>query len=108
MGTATRQQCGILVRRQLKIAEPYPKKLANRISAAAENLFTLLRYEGMEPTNNTAEREIQSVLIHHKVRGQIGSENGMRRFGVLLTCILTWQKRRLNFYQKPDRILMAQ
>ena len=108
MEGATGRQCDVLVKRLLEIAKPYPAGLAGKISSAAGNLFTFLRYEGMEPTNNAAEREIRSVVLHRKVRGQIGSEGGMRRFGILLTCILTWRKRKLNFYQELERVLMAQ
>ena len=108
MEGATGRQCDVLVKRLLEIAKPYPAGLAGKISSAAGNLFTFLRYEGMEPTNNAAEREIRSVVLHRKVRGQIGSEGGMRRFGILLTCILTWRRRKLNFYQELERVLMAQ
>ena len=61
----------------------------------------------MEPTNNSVEREIRYPVIHRKVRGQIGSKEMMSRFGTLLTCILTWRKQKLNFYQEMDRILLA-
>ena len=108
MEGATERQCDALVKRLPEIAKPYPAGLAGKIPSAAGNLFTLLRYEGMEPTNNAAEREIRSVVLHRKVRGQIGSEGGMRRFGILLTCILTWRRRKLNFYQELERVLMAQ
>ena len=45
-------------------------------------------------------------VIHRRVRGQIGSTEKMARFGILLTCILTWRKQKLNFYQEMDRILL--
>ena len=108
VGTATAQQCEALVKRLLDIAATYPGKFANKLASATGNLFTFLLYEGMEPTNNAAEREIRSLVIHRKIRDQIGSKERMRRFGALLTCILTWRKRGLNFYQEMDRILQVQ
>ena len=45
-------------------------------------------------------------VIHRRVRGQIGSTEKMARFGILPTCILTWRKQKLNFYQEMDRILL--
>ena len=60
-------------------------------------------HDDMEPTNNAAEKEIQSVMIHRKVCGQIGSKREIRRFDTLLTCILAWLKRGLNYYHDVDR-----
>ena len=88
IGTATTQQCWVLVKRLLEIAVSYPGKFANKLASATRNLFTFLQHEDMELTNNHAEREIRYLAIHHKVRGQIGSEREMQRFGTLLTCIL--------------------
>ena len=51
--------------------------------------------------------EIRYPVIHRKVRGQIGSTGKMARFGILLTCILTWRKQKLNFYREMDRVLLA-
>ena len=107
MKTATASQCGVLKERLLEIAASYPRGLTNKIASASDHLFTFLLHEGMEPTNNSVEREIRYPVIHRKVRGQIGSAGKMARFGILLTCILTWRKQKLNFYQEMDRILLA-
>ena len=107
MGAATVSQCGVLKERLLVIAASYPQKLTNKLTSAADYLFIFLLHEGMEPTNNSVEREIRYPVIHRKVRGQIGSKEMMSRFGTLLTCILTWRKQKLNFYQEMDRILLA-
>ena len=107
MGTATASQCGVLKERLLEIAASYPRGLANKLASASNHLFTFLLHEGMEPTNNSVEREMRYPVIHRKVRGQIGSTEKMARFGILLTCILTWRKQKLNFYQEMDRILLA-
>ena len=107
MKTATASQCGVLKERLLEIAASYPRGLTNKIASASDHLFTFLLHDGMEPTNNSVEREIRYPVIHRKVRGQIGSAGKMARFGILLTCILTWRKQKLNFYQEMDRILLA-
>ena len=105
MGAATVSQCGVLKERLLVIAASYPQKLTNKLTSAADYLFIFLLHEGMEPTNNSVEREIRYPVIHRKVRGQIGSKEMMSRFGTLLTCILTWRKQKLNFYREVDHIL---
>ena len=105
--TATAPQCEVLKERLLGMAASYPRGLANKIASASGHLFTFLLHEGMEPINNSVEREIRCPVIHRKVRGQIGSAGKMAEFGMLPACILTWRKQKLNFYQEMDRILLA-
>ena len=108
MGSATPGQCEVLVQRTIQIAQTYPGKLAGKIVSAAPYLFTFLLHPNMQPTNNHSERELRPIVLRRKVSGQIGSVNGMRRFGILFTCLLTWRKRNLNIYSELDRILMPQ
>ena len=75
-------------------------------ASASDHLFTFLLHDGMEPTNKSVEREMRYPVIHRKIRDQIGSTEKMARFGILLTCILTWRKQKLNFYREMDRILL--
>ncbi len=105
MGAATVSQCEVLKKRLQKIAVSYPREPANKLASAVDHLFTLLLHEGMEPTNGPAERENRTPAMHCKVRSQIGGKGKMSRFGILLTCILTWRKQKLNFYREVDRIL---
>ena len=60
----------------------------------------------MESINNRIERAVRHIVLRRKVRGQIGSVNGMRRLGILFTCLLTWRKRKLDIYRELDRILL--
>lgn len=47
-------------------------------------------HSGTEPTDSRIERGgVRSIILRPKVSYQIGSVNGVRRFGVLLTCLLT-------------------
>ena len=104
--SATPAQCETFVQRTVQIALTYPEKMSNKITSAAPFLFTFLLHTGMESTNNRTEREVHSIVLRHKVSGQIGSVDGMRRFGVLFTCLLTWRKRKLDIYRESVRILL--
>ena len=104
--SAAPAQCKTFVQRTVQIALTYPEKLSNKIVSAAPFLFTFLLHPGMEPTNNRTEREVRPIVLRRKVSGQICSVNGMRRFGVLFTCLLTWRKRKLSIYRELDRILL--
>ena len=106
-GAATPGQCGVFVQQTVQIAGTYPEKLANKITSAAPHLFTFLLHPGMQPTNNHTERELRPIVLRRKVSGQICSVDGMRRFGILFTCLLTWRKRKLDMYGELDRIMLT-
>ena len=93
------------MQRTIRIARTCPGKLSNKIVSAAPCLSTFLLHPNMQPTNNHSEREMRPIVLRRKVGGQIGSVEGMRRFGILFTCLLTWRKRKLNIYHEMDRIL---
>lgn len=80
--------------------------MSNKIISAAPFLFAFLLHPGMDLTNNHTEREVSSIVLHRKVRCQIGSVDGMRRFGVLFTCLLIWRKRKLDINRELERILL--
>ncbi len=61
----------------------------------------------MQPTNNHTERELRPIVLRRKVSGQICSVGGMRRFGILFMCLLTWRKRKLDMYGELDRIMLT-
>jgi len=78
-----------------------------RLARAVPNLFTFLRHPHMEPTNNSAERMLRSVVISRKIRYGTRNEGGMRRFGTLMTCFLTWERRGASVSEMLLRILVA-
>lgn len=72
------------------------QKFLNKIDNAKDNLFTFLLYPGVQPTNNTAERALREPIIHRKIRGCVRNEKGMKMFGNLMSCIMTWKMRNCN------------
>ena len=58
-------------------------------------------------TDNHTERELRPIVLRRKVSGQICSVDGMRRFGILFTCLLAWRKRKLDMYGELDRIMLT-
>ncbi|ABK77716.1 hypothetical protein CENSYa_1087 [Cenarchaeum symbiosum A] len=59
-------------------------------------MFNCILYHDLTPTNNDAERAVRYVVAHLRCRQQLRSEGGMKMFGALLTCILTWKKRSVS------------
>ena len=69
------------------------RKFATSLRNAEPNLFTFLRFDDMDSTNNLAERVQRPVAIQRKIRGHLWSDSGMHMMSVLITCIGTWKMR---------------
>ena len=48
---------------------------------------------------------MRPIVVRRKISGQMGSVKGMRRMGILFTCLLAWRKRNPNSYRELDRAL---
>ena len=72
------------------------QKFLNKIDNAKDNLFTFLVCLGVQPTNNAAEQALREPIIHRKIRGCVRNEKGMKMFGNLMSCIMTWDMRGCN------------
>jgi len=68
-------------------------RFGTKLARTVHNLFTFLRHPHMEPANNSAERMLRPIVISRKIRHGTRNEGGMRRFGTLMTCFLTWERR---------------
>jgi len=64
-----------------------------KLARAVPNPFTFLRHPHIEPTNNSAERMLRPIVISRKIHYGTRNEGGMRRFGTLMTCFLTWERK---------------
>ena len=50
--------------------------------------------------NNAAERGLREPVVHRKVRGSIRSEETMKWWGNLFTCIMTWRARNVDIHEE--------
>ena len=71
------------------------------------DLFTFIRYPGMEPTNNESERMLRKVVIHRRIRQKLVTVGGKIMFGIIMTCLLTWDKMGLNWFEKLSKAFWA-
>ena len=67
-----------LVRTIADLFDPVDSRFATKPRNAVPDRFTFVRYLGVEPTNNTAERALRPVVIAHKVRLHLMNTKGMR------------------------------
>jgi transposase len=65
------------------------QKLQARFLKHQEHILLFLDFEGVEPTNNVAERALRPSVIHRKVTNCFRSEWGARVYGSLASVIDT-------------------
>ena len=90
------------------IAQPYPEKHKFRITLenAMPFLFTFLRYPGMPPHNNDAEREIcDTVVLQRNVRHHLVNAEGMEVFSVLVSVARTCRKQGIFPHQAVKNLI---
>jgi hypothetical protein len=76
--------------------DPDVNRIADRLTRSMEGLFTFLDKEGIEPTNNQAEREIRPAVIIRKNSLGNRSEKGANCQAVLMSIYRTLKRRNLN------------
>ena len=64
--------------------------------AGEAHLWTFVRVEGIEPTNNDAERALRHGVIYRKVSGGTDSESGSRFVERVLTVVATCRQQDIN------------
>jgi transposase len=64
--------------------------------AGETHLWTFVRVEGIEPTNNDAERALRHGVIYRKLSGGTDSESGSRFVERVLTVVATCRQRGIN------------
>jgi len=69
--------------------EPEANRLANRLARHARELTTFLWVEGVEATNNAAERALRPAVVMRKITGGSRSDRGAKATAVLMSVLRT-------------------
>ncbi|WP_197525515.1 IS66 family transposase [Pseudobythopirellula maris] len=72
------------------------RRLADRCARHADGLFTFLWHDGVDPTNNHAEREVRPAVQMRKNSYQNASPSGAHTQAVLMTVFRTLKRRGHN------------
>jgi Transposase IS66 family. len=73
--------------------------LVLRLSRYHDQWFTCLKYGFVEPTNNASERDIRKSVVARKISGLHRSELGMHSREIMMSTLLTSQKRGKNPFE---------
>jgi transposase len=75
--------------------------------AGETHLWTFVRVEGVEPTNNDAERALRHGVIYRKTSGGTDSESGSRFVERMLTVVATCRQQGINVLDYLTRCYQA-
>jgi transposase len=75
--------------------------------AGETHLWTFVRVEGLEPTNNDAERALRHGVIYRKLSGGTDSESGSRFVERMLTVVATCRQQDINVLDYLTRCYQA-
>jgi len=95
-----------------KLCEPYIKtqvlqaKLAARGMRFLSEMFTFIRYEGVNSDNNMAERAVRKTVIKRKISFGTRSAKGSETRSVLGSLFGTWRLQNLNPFEEMRTILL--
>ena len=87
------------------ITDPRLERVVDRGRKYAEQLFTYLDHEGIEPDNNPAEREIRSMVIQRKVSGSYKNAGVSEVFHLLKSLSETCRKNGKDFQNLDFQLL---
>ena len=71
-------------------------RLANRLRKQRSRLLTFLTHDGVDATNNRAERALRPAVIVRKTGGCNKTEQGARTHGIVTSIIVTARQQGLN------------
>lgn len=79
-------------------------KLQRRYRKHWSSLFVFLERDGVEPTNNSSERDLRPTVMHRKMTGGYRSDAGAERGGIFATVLTTARKTGQNRFEVLCRI----
>ena len=92
-----------LAERSVNVADIDASNLARALFEQHSHFFTFVHEQGVEPTNNVAERALRHAVVWRKVYFGTRSEDGERAVAQLLTITRTWCRSANGRYQECRR-----
>jgi hypothetical protein len=90
------------------VVEEDLKKLLKRCKKYENMLFTYLKYEGMPPDNNEAERALRPFVVQRKRSGGFKSPEVMRHYVIYLSLYMTCKLNGKNFDKLLDLVFSGE
>ncbi len=78
-------------------SEPNEEAVRNRLNKQRDHLFTFLDHDGVDATNNLAERQLRPAVIARKISCGNKTQNGARTWQILTSLAATCAQRATSF-----------
>jgi len=75
------------------------EKFIGKIENGFEYWFAFVIHQGVEPTNNRAERALREHVVQRKIIGTLRNEKGTSIHERIMTVLATWAQQGLNSFQ---------
>lgn len=85
---------------------PELESVVKYIKFNLRNWFTCIKIEGIEPTNNFAERALRESVLVRKIIGAFRSETGKDNYETLASVIASWQLKGLDLKNELKQMLI--
>ncbi|HED04480.1 MAG TPA: hypothetical protein ENI60_06915, partial [Candidatus Fraserbacteria bacterium] len=91
-----------------RFSDPDNARLAKRLRKQRAHLFTFLTREGVEATNNRAERALRPAVIVRKTGGCNRQPSGAKTHAILASLLMTVKQQGGNPLEAMTRVLTGQ
>lgn len=94
------------------LCEPYLKTITPQATLSARaikflpEMFTFVRFEGVNPDNNMAERAIRKTVLQRKISFGTRSQKGSKTGSILGSLFGTWRLQNLNPFEQMRLLLL--
>lgn len=95
------------LRRGVKCGSAKTAGTCRELLSGEAHLWTFVRVEGVEPTNNDAERALRHGVIYRKLSGGTDSEAGSRFVERMLSVVATCRQQEINVLEYLTRCYQA-
>ena len=84
-------------------SEPCEEVVRNRLNKQRDHLFTFLDHDGVDATNNLAERQLRPAVIARKISCGNKTQKGARTWQILASFAATCAQRATSFITELAR-----
>ena len=74
------------------------RRLVGKVRRGFNYWFTFVVVDGLEATNNRAERALREAVVQRKIFGTLRNERGTKCYGTMMTLIATWKQQKLSLH----------
>ena len=117
LGSGVKEQERILKEQYFKqklesLCDPYLKTITPQATLSARairflpEMFTFIRFEGINPDNSMAERAVRKTVVQRKISFGTRSQKGSETKSILGSLFGTWRLQNLNPFEQMRLLLL--